>query len=187
MKLREQEPERKRYKRKFYKQPVQISKKKERAQSEKQKAKKKEKMKLRRKDPTFKLKKKKRTRNSIKQKISRQKRQKERTKNDPKFKLRKRISHAIGHSLKGMKAGRHWEYLVSYTLEELKIHLESLWLSGMSWNNYNQKGWHIDHKIPESLWQYTKPEDSEFKQCWALANLQPLWAKDNLKKSNHVL
>lgn len=110
---------------------------------------------------------------------------KQRKQNCPQFKLETSIKRSIRHALKGVKAGRHWEDLVGYTGKELKEHLENLWLPSMSWENYGLKGWHIDHKIPESLWQYTKPEDSEFKQCWCLANLQPLWAKDNLKKSNH--
>lgn len=110
---------------------------------------------------------------------------KHRKQNCPQFKLETSIKRSIRHCLKGAKAGRHWEDLVGYTGEELKEHLENLWLPSMSWENYGLKGWHIDHKIPESLWRYTKPEDSEFKQCWSLANLQPLWAKDNLKKSNH--
>ena len=54
----------------------------------------------------------------------------------------------------------------------------------MNWENMGQ--WHIDHIIPISLWQFEKPEDREFKQCWALANLQPLWAGDNLRKYNRV-
>lgn len=26
------------------------------------------------------------------------------------------------------------------------------------------------------------PDDPEFRECWALSNLQPLWAKDNMSK-----
>jgi hypothetical protein len=103
---------------------------------------------------------------------------------DPQYQLEKNLSSAIRKSLKGNKKGRKWESLVSWTVEELKQHLESLWTLGMSWDNYGD--WHIDHKIPESWWEYTKPEDPEFKQCWALANLQPLWGQDNLAKGNRL-
>ena len=108
---------------------------------------------------------------------------KKRRKIDIKFKLGQRISRAIRFSLKGAKSGRHWEDLVGYTANDLKLHLETLFKQNMSWNNCGNE-WHIDHKIPQSWWEYSKPEDSEFKQCWCLANLQPMWAKDNIKKSN---
>ena len=103
-------------------------------------------------------------------------------KKDPAFKLSHNVSKRMRHALKGNKASRHWETLVSYSLQELREHLEHRFLAGMIWNNYGE--WHIDHIIPKSLWQYTNSEDSEFQQCWALANLQPLWAYDNLKKGN---
>lgn len=41
---------------------------------------------------------------------------------------------------------------------------------------------HIDHKIPLSAHNFTKPEHSDFKKAWALKNLQPMWAIDNMKK-----
>lgn len=102
---------------------------------------------------------------------------------DVKFKLGQRISRAIRFALKGKKNRRHWEDLVGYTASDLKSRLESLFKEDMSWDNCGRE-WHIDHKIPQSWWQYSKPEDPEFKQCWCLANLQPMLAKDNIKKSN---
>ncbi len=78
------------------------------------------------------------------------------------------------------KRGNTWEKLVGYTVEELMAHLESKFWPGMSWSNYGQ--WHIDHIIPDSVFHYTSYEDPEFKECWALSNLQPLWAHDNQSK-----
>ena len=43
---------------------------------------------------------------------------------------------------------------------------------------------HIDHIVPKSHFRYEKPEDLQFKECWALHNLQPMWAKENLVKGN---
>ena len=40
--------------------------------------------------------------------------------------------------------------------------------------------WHIDHIIPQSLLPYSSMEDDNFKKCWALSNLRPLSAKQNL-------
>jgi hypothetical protein len=63
-------------------------------------------------------------------------------------------------------------------------HLEKQFTNGMTWENRNE--WHIDHIIPQSLWKYETYDDREFKQCWALCNLQPLWAEDNLSKGNRI-
>jgi hypothetical protein len=106
--------------------------------------------------------------------------QKEKRKSDPKFKLKCQMSVSICLSLKGNKNGRKWEGIIGYTLNQLKKHIEKQFTDGMSWNNYGD--WHIDHKIPISAFNFTIPEHEDFKRCWALSNLQPLWAHDNLTK-----
>ncbi len=69
--------------------------------------------------------------------------------------------------------------------DELISHLEQLFKDGMSWGNIDK--WHVDHIIPRVMWEYQTTEDSEFKQCWALANLQPLWAEDNVRKGKKIV
>lgn len=71
---------------------------------------------------------------------------------------------------------------LNYSVDELKIHLESKFQLGMSWDNYGE--WHIDHITPDSWFEYNSFEDEGFKKSWALENLQPLWAKDNQSKGN---
>jgi len=90
----------------------------------------------------------------------------------------------IRQALRNNKNGRYWEKSVNYNLQDLKNHIEKLFKPGMSWENYGE--WHIDHIIPISLWKFESYQDREFKQCWALANLQPLWAEENLIKNNKV-
>ena len=68
--------------------------------------------------------------------------------------------------------------------EDLEKHLESKFEEGMSWDNYGE--WHIDHIIPQSHFDINSADCEEFKKCWSLENLQPLWKKDNLKKSNNA-
>ena len=102
----------------------------------------------------------------------------------PKNRLNSNISRSIRSSLKSNKNGNHWENLVDYTLQNLLIHLEKQFKRGMNWENMGK--WHIDHIIPISLWNFNSYNDREFKQCWALANLQPLWASENLFKGNNV-
>lgn len=107
-------------------------------------------------------------------------RRNERRRSDPMYKLNRSIGSQIGRSLKGNKKGAHWEGLTGYTLEQLKKHLEKQFTENMTWDNYGE--WHLDHKIPISVFNFTKPEHRDFKKCWALKNLQPLPAKDNLAK-----
>ena len=61
---------------------------------------------------------------------------------------------------------------------ELKHHLESRFTEGMNWDNYGK--WHVDHIKPISL----AKTEQEAIQLSHYTNLQPLWAADNLKKSN---
>ena len=65
-------------------------------------------------------------------------------------------------------------------------HIESQFKEGMSWKNHGIHGWHIDHIRPISSFNFESCNDPEFKECWALENLQPLWAKENLSKSNKI-
>lgn len=95
-----------------------------------------------------------------------------------------RISHAIYKALKKSKAGRRWESLVGFTVNELKAHLEKKFKKGMSWENMGK--WHLDHIIPRSAFNYSSPDDLDFKRCWCLKNLQPMWGVDNVKKSNKL-
>ena len=68
---------------------------------------------------------------------------------------------------------------------ELRLHLESLWMQGMSWDNYGLEGWHIDHKLPITSFNLSCPE--QVKKCFHYTNLQPLWAKDNLSKGAKII
>lgn len=101
-----------------------------------------------------------------------------------KGRLNSNMASAINHSLHGNKAGRHWEALVGYSLEDLIKHLEKEFTDGMSWANRDE--WHLDHKIPQSVANFTKPEHEDFRRCWALKNLQPMWAVENISKSDKL-
>ncbi len=99
----------------------------------------------------------------------------------PKQRLRQAISGGVRKSIKSGKNGRSWESLVGYTIKELKAHLELQFRRGMTWDNYGSK-WHIDHIRPVSSFSFSSPGDPEFKECWSLWNLQPMWAKKNISK-----
>jgi hypothetical protein len=82
------------------------------------------------------------------------------------------------------KNGKCWEDIVGYTLEDLVNHLESQFQEGMTWDNYGQ--WHVDHILPVNSFNIQELGDEEFLKCWALENLQPLWAADNIRKSDNI-
>jgi len=100
--------------------------------------------------------------------------------------LNHRISVGMQQSLKGNKKGRSWESLVGFSLEELKKHLEKQFKKGMSWELVMTGQIHIDHKIPIAAFNYDSPEDIDFKRCWALKNLQPLFALENKTKKDSL-
>lgn len=105
---------------------------------------------------------------------------------NPKMKLSVGISNNIRSSVcAGSKGQRHWETLVGYTTEKLMKHLERQFTKGMTWENYGPH-WHIDHIIPVSAFNFSTPEDYDFKRCWALKNLQPLLKAENLRKNDKL-
>lgn len=107
-------------------------------------------------------------------------------KTKPSFRMSGRISNGIRYSLgKGGKANSHWEDLVGFTAEQLVKHLEKQFKPGMTWENYGSY-WQIDHIIPIAAFNFATPEDIDFKRCWALKNLRPLEAKENMRKGAKI-
>lgn len=97
--------------------------------------------------------------------------------------INRRISRFVHQGLtKANIQNEHWELYFNYTVSQLKEHLESQFTSEMNWDNYGKYGWHIDHIIPQCQLPYTKVTDKNFKICWSLANLRPLWYTDNLSR-----
>ena len=119
-------------------------------------------------------------------KEERKTRENNRWRTDLKYKLNKAIRDQTNFSLKGNKEGKHWEDLVGYTVSDLMGHLKSTMPEGYTWEDYLNGGLHIDHKIPISVFNFSKPEHIDFKRCWYLSNLRLLPAKENIKKGNHL-
>jgi hypothetical protein len=72
--------------------------------------------------------------------------------------------------------------LIGCDTQYLKLHIEKQFLAGMSWENYGLDIWHIDHIKPLSLAK--NMDDIKRLKLMHYTNLQPLWAKDNILKSN---
>jgi hypothetical protein len=102
---------------------------------------------------------------------------------DPEFKLLMNMRSRLCGYLKKLnitKTNKTFD-IVGCSPQFLKEHLETQFTDGMTWDNRSE--WHIDHIIPLSS---AKTEDELYKLC-RYENLQPLWAEDNLKKSNKIL
>jgi hypothetical protein len=106
---------------------------------------------------------------------------------DPKYRLGIRTRTAVWQLLKERNINKTNKtfVLLGYTIEELMNHLEKQFTEGMTWDNYGE--WHVDHKKPMTLFEFTSTDDEGFKECWKLENLQPLWGKDNLSKGPRYL
>ena len=96
--------------------------------------------------------------------------------------LRSRINIAIKRQL-GSKCLKSME-LLGCTIEQAREHLEKQFVNGMSWENHG-KLWEIDHIIPVSRFDLTKPDEQ--KKCFHYTNLQPLDWKENRRKSNRIV
>lgn len=94
--------------------------------------------------------------------------------------LKNRIATRLHAVLNGARGGKRTEALVGWTIAELRTHLERQFLRGMSWENMGE--WHIDHIVPLASFTITGPDDPELRRAWALTNLRPLWAADNIAK-----
>jgi hypothetical protein len=109
---------------------------------------------------------------------------KNRLKTDPVFKILNNVRTRLKKYLQinNLSKFNKTMELVGCTPQELKLHIEKQFLPGMSWDNYNYKTWHIDHIRPISLAKTM--DDIVSLKLMHYTNFQPLWANENLKKSN---
>ena len=110
------------------------------------------------------------------------KKKKEKYDNNLEYKLKHLLRSRINKILK-FKRNKSSIEVLGCTIDDFIKYMGSKFLEGMSWDNYGYYGWHIDHIIPLSS---GKTEEEILKLCH-YTNLQPLWAKQNLKKSNKII
>jgi hypothetical protein len=124
-----------------------------------------------------------------KTRINKRKREyeKDRKHKDPVYKLIGNFRTAIYTVLKenNMNKFGHYFETLGYTPNDLVNHLESQFKDGITWKNYG--AWHVDHRLPITSFTFKDMNDPEFKTCWSLENLQPMWGPENISKSNHIL
>ena len=134
---------------------------------------------------------------------SRSVRRKNRYEEDINYKIREVISTSICNALRNNSSSKNGESCLKYlpfTIDQLIEHLEKQFEPWMNWENHgsyridswddNNRGtwvWHIDHIIPTIFFNYTSMKDENFKKCWALENLRPLSAKENIIKGAKII
>ena len=104
----------------------------------------------------------------------------ERRKNDIGYRISCNIRSRLREYVK--KNGNKTIDLIGCSINELKVYLEKSFKEGMCWDNYGISGWHIDHIKPCSSFNLILEEEQ--KKCFHYSNLQPLWAIENIRKSN---
>lgn len=107
----------------------------------------------------------------------------ERRRQDPIHKMKNILRTRIYYFLKSKSfiKSKTTEDIIGCCYDDLKKHIESLFKENMSWENHGE--WHIDHIIPLDA----AITDCDILRLCNYKNLQPLWAKENLKKSNKLL
>ncbi|MGI0060434.1 MAG: hypothetical protein ACREBJ_11775 [Nitrosotalea sp.] len=115
---------------------------------------------------------------------------------DPTFRISGYVSRLINFMLKSKgssKVGESFSKYVPWGRAELKTHVEKQFEPWMTWNNHGKYDsitwddtdqttwtWQLDHIIPRSDLPYASMTDDNFKKCWALENLRPYSAKQNI-------
>lgn len=108
-----------------------------------------------------------------------------RRKSDVVFKFKTSIKSLIRSSFKRgknkYKKNSKTESILGCTVEEFRVYIQSLFTNGMALENHGE--WHLDHIIPLS----TANNEEDIIKLNHYTNFQPLWAKENLSKSNKII
>ena len=107
---------------------------------------------------------------------------KEKRANDLQYRIKTNLRAGFKQALKAQIASSFTSNasfkLLGCSFKKLKLHLESKFKDGMSWDNYGK--WHIDHIKPLCMHDLSIPEE-QANACH-YTNLQPLWAEENISK-----
>ena len=109
-----------------------------------------------------------------------------RKKTDSKYKMLCTLRNRIYDVLKLKKAikSKRTLELLGCNLQEFKKHIESKFSVGMNWDNHGKFGWHIDHIKPCASFDLSCSKQQE--ECFHYINMQPLWWRDNIIKSDNI-
>ena len=111
----------------------------------------------------------------------------QRKKEDVNFRLKHLICRRIANAIKKQCSNKSIKTieLLGCSIQQAREHIEKQFKDGMSWDNYELYTWHIDHIYPLSKFDLTKIEEQ--KKAFHYTNLQPLFATDNIRKSDRIV
>ena len=100
---------------------------------------------------------------------------------DPQYKFRISLSKHVReglakHLLTKKDCNTSTMKLLGCSMQDFTLHIESQFVSGMTWENYGHKTWHLDHIIPLSSFDLTKEEQRY--EAFSYKNYQPLFANE---------
>lgn len=94
--------------------------------------------------------------------------------------VEKRIADAL-------RRGKGWGFLqeaLGYSVADLRAHLERQFTRRMTWDRFAAGEIHIDHIVPLRAFDLTR--ESEVAAAFAITNLRPMWAKENMTKGGKI-
>lgn len=116
---------------------------------------------------------------------------------DPEYQIRERIRRQINKKLKRDGIGevirgalcrngrsKTVEALFGYSIADLRQHIERKFKDGMTWDAFMAGQIHIDHIKPQAA--FNLQDDDQWRECWSMSNLQPLWADENIRKMDRL-
>jgi hypothetical protein len=103
--------------------------------------------------------------------------------NDTLFKFKKSVRCLIRDSFRRCNHNKTSKTvdILACSIEEFKSHIERQFTKGMTWEKLGEI--HLDHIIPLA----TAKTEEDVIRLNHYTNFQPLWAKDNLKKSDKIV
>lgn len=107
-----------------------------------------------------------------------------RLKTDPQFKIAWYTRIRMRNVLKGIRKSASTLALLGCTLEHAKAHIEAQFAIGMTWDNWAEDGWVLDHIRPLASFDLADP--AQQAQAFHYTNLQPLWGPDNAAKGTKL-
>jgi len=120
----------------------------------------------------------------LQNKIKRQEKWKKKYYSNKVFRVKEMMKSRLKRCLKQKKVYKPESFNKAFgcSYKNFKQYMEKKFKNGMSWDNHGK--WHCDHIEPLSSFDLSKK--SEYLRANHYTNFQPLWARENLKKSNKI-